>query len=55
MRYYIGIDIGGTKMASLISDENFNILSRKFFPTSSVPSPLKTIEKIVKNIYEQLD
>ncbi|MGL4403985.1 MAG: ROK family protein [Fusobacteriaceae bacterium] len=54
MKYYVGTDIGGTKIATIISDENFNILSREFFSTTSIPSPSDTLNRIIENIHMQL-
>lgn len=54
MNYYVGIDIGGTKIATVIADKNFNILNKKRFLTAETHSPLKSIEKIVENIDIQL-
>lgn len=55
MKYYVGIDIGGTKIASLISSEKMEIVDRVEFATKSIEDPLKTIEKIFENIDEQLE
>lgn len=54
MKYFIGIDIGGTKMATIISDENFNILNKLKFSTEETITPEKTISKFIKNIKEQI-
>lgn len=54
MKYYIGIDIGGTKMATLIADEHFNIKSKIKFETSETVTPEKTIIKFITDIRKQL-
>jgi glucokinase len=54
MKYYIGIDIGGTKIATLLADENMNILDRRTFFTKETKLPEDTIEKMFKMIEEQL-
>lgn len=52
--YYVGIDIGGTKIATVIADKNFNIINKKRFLTAETKFPLKSIEKIIQNIEMQL-
>ncbi|MGL5592859.1 MAG: ROK family protein [Cetobacterium sp.] len=54
MNYYVGIDIGGTKIATIVADKNFNILNKKRFLTAETKLPLKSIERIVENIDIQL-
>jgi glucokinase len=54
IRYYIGIDIGVTKIATLIDTEKMEIIDRVEFPTSGTPTPTKAIEKIIENIDNQL-
>lgn len=54
MKYYIGIDIGGTKIATLISTKEMEIIDRVEFATKSIESPLEAIEKIFENIDEQI-
>ncbi|MEG2092365.1 ROK family protein [Cetobacterium sp.] len=54
MKFYIGIDIGGTKIATIIADENFNIKSKERFLTKKTITPEKTMDKIVENIGKQL-
>jgi len=54
MKYYIGIDIGGTKIATLLADENMNILDRRTFLTKETKLPEDTIEKMFKMIEEQM-
>ena len=54
MNYYVGIDIGGTKIATVVADKNFNILNKKRFLTAETKLPLKSIERIVENIDIQL-
>ncbi len=38
-KYYIGIDIGGTKCAAVVGDENGKILERKCFPSGKSVDP----------------
>lgn len=54
MKYYIGVDIGGTKIATLLADQNMNILDRCEFKTKETKTPEKTIVKIFKSIDEQI-
>ncbi|WP_297598793.1 ROK family protein [uncultured Cetobacterium sp.] len=54
MKLYIGIDIGGTKIATIIGDEDFNIKSKEIFLTKKTITPEKTMDKIVENIGNQL-
>ena len=54
MEYYIGIDIGGTKIATLLADQNMNILDRRVFFTKETRFPEATIEKIFKMIEKQM-
>ncbi|MGL5230218.1 MAG: ROK family protein, partial [Cetobacterium sp.] len=39
MNYYVGIDIGGTKIATVVADKNFNILNKKRFLTAETKLP----------------
>ncbi len=41
--YYLGFDIGGTKSAAVLGDENGNILHREAIPTGS---PTQTMERL---------
>lgn len=54
MKYYVGVDIGGTKIATLLADQNMNILDRRVFSTKETKLPEATIEKIFKMIEEQM-
>lgn len=54
MKYYIGIDIGGTKIAILLADQNMNILDRRVFFTKETKLPEATIEKMFEIIEEQM-
>lgn len=40
MKYYMGIDIGGTKCAVVIGNENADILKKVSFPTGGVDETL---------------
>ncbi len=55
MRYYIGIDIGGTKIATIIATEDFKLIDRVEFPTKNIKNPIDTIHFIMKNIDTQLE
>lgn len=50
MKYYLGLDIGGTKMATTIADKHFNILEKIVFQTSETITPEKTLEKFFSTI-----
>lgn len=50
MKYYLGLDIGGTKMATTIADKHFNILKKIVFQTSETITPEKTLEKFYLTI-----
>ena len=54
MKYYIGIDIGGTKIATIVADKNMKILDRVEFPTKEVIVPEKAIDKMFEEIDKQL-
>lgn len=54
MKYYIGIDIGGTKIATIVSTIDMKIIDRVEFPTKSLKGPVEVIEKIFENIDSQL-
>lgn len=49
-KYLIGIDIGGTKCAVILSDIQANILERIAFPTEVNQGPYYIIEKIIDTI-----
>lgn len=46
MSYAIGIDIGGTKVAIGIVDQEGNVIDRKIIPTDLTISPLEMVHKI---------
>jgi glucokinase len=48
-KYYLGIDIGGTKCAVIAARENMEILDRKGFPTETGKGPLHAINLLLKN------
>ena len=43
MNYYLGIDIGGTKCAVILGDEQGNVLEKRRFPTTTVTETLESI------------
>lgn len=43
--YYIGIDVGGTKMAVILSTSQFEIVDKVVFATKETITPDKTIER----------
>lgn len=45
-KYYVGIDIGGTKSAVILASSNGNVLDRKQFPTHMGEGWKPTVEKI---------
>ena len=54
IKYYLGIDIGGTKIATLVATKNMNIISREEFLTKKISSVKETIEKIFENLDMQM-
>lgn len=54
MKYYIGIDIGGTKIATLISTIDMKIIDRLEIATKTLKDPMEAIKKIFENIEIQL-
>ncbi len=49
---YIGVDLGGTKIYTAISDELGEIISEKVVPTEASKGPEQIIEKITSSIKE---
>lgn len=57
-KYYIGIDIGGTKCAVVAGTEEMKILEKIHFPTDHSQEPKFTIEQLINgvaSIIEKLD
>jgi glucokinase len=52
MQFYIGVDIGGTKTAVILGDEQGQIINRYQFPTDTPGGPLPCIEKIINSIHD---
>lgn len=51
-KYVVGIDIGGTKTAVILGDNDVNIIDRIEYPTKNFDKqPLKMIDKIVETIH----
>ena len=50
---YIGIDIGGTKCAVVLGDENGNIIKKKRISTSDCKSTIKNLTDIVKEMSDE--
>lgn len=48
MKYYLGFDIGGTKCAAVVGDENGNIIAKTKIPTTSVSETLSELFDIAK-------
>lgn len=48
--YYCGVDIGGTKIAIVISDKNFNILKKISFFTNTDADPHDIMDEIISKI-----
>lgn len=54
MKYYIGVDLGGTNIAIGIVDENYNIIAKKSTPTNCPRSAEAIADDIAKTIFELL-
>lgn len=54
-KHVVGIDIGGTKLATVVADKNGNILSKIRRPTLTNKGPGYTIRAIVENTYETVE
>ena len=54
MRYYIGVDLGGTNIAIGIVDEKYNIVENKSIPTGCPRSAEAIADDIAKTIFELL-
>ena len=52
---FFGVDIGGTKIAAALVDENGKILSREKYSTPEKAAPKEILENLVKLLYETLD
>lgn len=52
MKYYIGIDIGGTKCAVVLGDEEGKILEKRRFPTTHVTQTLANIQTALNDIFQ---
>ena len=48
-KYYLGIDVGGTKCAVIAARENMEILDKIVFPTETHKSPWYAIDLLLKN------
>ena len=48
MKYYLGVDLGGTNIAAGVVDEQYNVVAQKSIPTKAG----RSIEEIVKDIAE---
>ncbi len=55
MKYYIGVDLGGTNIAVGIVDENMKIAVKKSIPTDCPRSADEIADDIAKTIYELCD
>ena len=53
MKRFLGIDIGGTKCAACIGDDEANVLAREMIPTES--SPQKTLTRLSSIAKEMLN
>lgn len=49
---YAGIDIGGTKCAVVLGNENFNVIKKVSFPTTTFDETLQRITEEITNIGE---
>ncbi len=53
-KFFVGIDIGGTKTAVLLSSTPPNVIARKEFPTKTAQGPDRAIELIKSGVREML-
>ena len=51
MAFYIGLDIGGTKCAIVLGDENFKIYKKVFFETKVERGPAVILDEFKQHIY----
>jgi len=51
-KYVIGVDLGGTKIASVLCDSNCNILSKVRVNTDSVDGEQSVLRRIKESIYQ---
>jgi len=52
---FLGIDIGGTKTAVSVGDQEARVLGSRRFPTSSCPNPGRVLELVARCLLELLD
>ncbi|SEO14411.1 glucokinase [Amphibacillus marinus] len=55
MQYAVGIDIGGTKVAIALVNEQGKIVSEDKLPTDLTIAPTEMIERIIASVNQQLD
>ncbi len=53
--YHVGIDIGGTKMAAGVVDENYKILGRSVKSTGAIRPEKEVLEDIISLYHEAID
>ncbi len=52
MKYYIGVDLGGTNIAIGIINQNYNIISKKIIPTNAPRHADSIADDIIKTVFE---
>ncbi len=52
LAFYIGLDIGGTKCAVVLGDEDFNIYEKVFFDTKVARGPTVIINEFKRHIHQ---
>lgn len=55
MNYYLGLDIGGTKCAVILGDENGTVLSKRRFPTADCASTLEALMTASRELIAEAD
>ena len=53
--YYVGLDIGGTKCAVVLGDDNFNIYEKVFFETKVERGPMVIIDEFKRHVHQLFD
>lgn len=53
--YWVGVDIGGTKMMSAVFDKDFKILARKRRKTKSQEGMEACLERLIRTVKQSLD
>ena len=48
--YWLGVDLGGTKILSALYDDNLRLLARSKQPTSSEGGPVVVLDRIAQGV-----